>query len=833
MSDDPDNSEDWEAGAAPFEQLAKDVGDALKSPDDDAMLGLLEEVESLLHSGNDSIARALTQAGLLRTIHGTNITDAPDLEQLLGLGRFDGLVDEVIAARTPSMLAGAALGAAGLVFGDRDEYERALEAHRAAAMVWAAAGQPEREATELLRAGASAFYAGPPEDALRRSTLARTAYERLGDRRGAIWATLNMLQVADRDGDADTVQRLLHEAQALNIGLRDGHITCSILIQEGALLAETGHSAAARDRFLKAYRNAHRRQDPDQALLAAKNLGLVHMDLDQPHRSIQWWEKAADHAVTISDWRAEQNAHRNRGIALARVGRDTDAAAALQHAVHINEDHHDPLNAAQARADLGAVILEHALRDDTPTAQFTDLTAQAVVLLNTARSELEGLGDFAWAATTVRNLRTGWILQHTEADGAHTLRDAATQYADADPSYGAELRRVAAWLSLAAGVPASDDAQISDALIDAVVATSDDAVEQAWSLAKEAAALADRGFTDAAANLYDAALARLSADTDPSAFGNILNDSVLVLERLERMDEVRERLLVVERIARASEDRVLLSLALSNLGETAARDHDDTRARDYFTASVALAEDIGDDSRVAIGLASIATTYLNTNQITEADDFSRRALQLAHTAGTTDAWLRATSATASVAYLRADYEAAFTAWDACASRAGAAHADDYPAFALDSLAQIGNWPRFRRELDRHTKRAQRAHAQDTFVRKLHLSVFTWLQHGRPAAAGTVLGYSVMLGFEGASSAYGTHGRELSTAERRQSVTQITTPLGAATAVFVLLDLTPRDKAAVRRAYERTITRAAGPDARELIDTADRYILTHPDAPTEP
>lgn len=85
------------------------------------------------------------------------------------------------------------------------------------------------------------------------------------------------------------------------------------------------------------------------------------------------------------------------------------------------------------------------------------LTAHGVVLLDHARTELEKLGDFEWAAIAVRNLRTAWVLRNEEADGATVLIDAAEGFDQVEAAYCVELRRNAAWLLLASGSLASDD----------------------------------------------------------------------------------------------------------------------------------------------------------------------------------------------------------------------------------------------------------------------------------------------------------------------------------------------------------------------------------------
>lgn len=212
---------------------------------------------------------------------------------------------------------------------------------------------------------------------------------------------------------------------------------------------------------------------------------------------------------------------------------------------------------------------------------------------------------------------------------------------------------------------------------------------------------------------------------------------------------------------------------------------------------------IGDDARAAIRLASLSHTYVRDDRIDEADRTSQRALAIAVEAGSKEAWLRATSATASVAFARGDYETAYQSWAVCAAREPAEDSGEHQAYALDSLAQIGNWPRFRRELDRYARRLRRADAQFAFAENLYLPALTWLRRGNFAAAGTVLAYGVLLAFEAASKGYGAKGRELSTSDREQILVKTATSMGSTKAVFVLLELPDADREFARVTRERS------------------------------
>jgi tetratricopeptide (TPR) repeat protein len=823
VNDAPDA--DWRSRPNWFEYLAGMVGAALVAEEDDPFLELLAEVGALLASGHEEVAALVAQAALHRSLHGRVITRNFDAKQVTDSERLDDDIAAVVRAEPSSRLRAAALDAVGRLMVEQRRYEKARDAYLAAAEGWNALSEESLRALSLLRAGASAKHLEDIGDSVLLSRRAFDVFEGLGDVPGMLWAVLNLVQAESLRGDIDASRELLREARELKSGLRDGHASASIALEEAILAVEDGDVAAARDGFRKAYRSGRRRQDLNQALVAAKNLAFIAAEEQQQARSTKWWGVAADLASKLHDWREEQDVQRVRGVVLAQGGHFDEAIAAFDRALEINIEHESMLDLARTRADEGAVVLEYAIKGGISDARFEELTARGVALLNHARTELEQLADFEWAAIAVRNLRTAWVLRNAEADGATILIDAAERLDEVDVAYCVELRRNAAWLLLASGTMAADDPRPAAWLIESATAFSGDGVERAWSLAQQAGAAADRGFEQTALRLFDTAIEGLDVEENSSAFGNILNDSSLVVERQGDLDEAHRRLLRVEEIALRAQDRVLLNLAWSNLGETAVRQGDDEAAREYFSRSIGLAEELGDAERVAIGLASLANTYVNDeDQVSEAARLGERALSVADVSGSEEARLRAASTTASVAFAQGDFETAFRIWSECADSESAADGAEHQAYALDSLAQLGNWPRFKRELDKYARRAQKAGSQFAFVEKLHLSALTWLRHGRAAAAGTVLAYGVLLAFEAASKGYGETGRLLSTSDREQAMVRTGVAMGPARAVLVLLDIPARMRATARRAYERTLRKAVGEDADQLIETIDRLML---------
>lgn len=299
----------------------------------------------------------------------------------------------------------------------------------------------------------------------------------------------------------------------------------------------------------------------------------------------------------------------------------------------------------------------------------------------------------------------------------------------------------------------------------------------------------------------------------------------MALADLERTTEAQERLVEVESIARRTQDRVLLGLALANLGETAIRLRDLDAARSYLRDTIELATQTGDDEAVALALSKLSNTYANdAAAVRTAVELSEQARRAAKRSGTEDAWLHAQSSSATAAFAEGDYETAFQRWMECADMESAEDGAEHRAFALDALACLGDWPRYRRVMERMVRESQAEKAQFALASKLQISAMTWLRRGRPAAAGKVLAYGVLLGVEAASQKMGPDGRTLSTAEREREYLKIAEPMGALRAVLVLTDLPSRMPAIARRAYERTVRSVIPDDADELMEMIEKWVL---------
>ncbi len=772
--------------------------------------------------GHEEIALIVVQAALFRISRG-RVESAHDVvSQVTEKGWFRTLAIEATERASFSVVSATTLASAALIAGERGDYSLARRAHGLSALMWRDIGDRDRQAIEMLRTAASAHNLGDYSAARATASDARQIFRALGDTRGETLVLLNTVQSLRAEGDWDGALASLNEARALANSIRDGHITASIALEHAIQRAESGDSIGAHRWFYRAYRSAARRGDSRQALVAAKNLAVVADERGSRSGSVAWWGKAGAWASEAHDWREIQGIERTRGIEIAELGRFDEALTAFDHAIEINTEHEDDLNAARSRADKGVVLLKWALSDGVDDQKFEELTTAAEETIDGARRELERLEDYEWAEIAVQNLCKVWMLQRRESLGVVSLTTNAKELATSAPEYSAEVLRNAAWLSLSGGI-ASDTMTAVTWLIHSAAARTDNVVEKAWSLAHDAATLATHD-PEHSLLVYDAALAGLSTEHDAAAYGNILNDAALAAADAGALDDAGRRLRQVQNIARSSNDRVLLALATGNLGEIAFRQDDNALARECFSLTAVLAEQIGDLENAALALASAANAFVDDGFIDDAEKAAEQAFEIAERSGSGNALSRAISAIASANFARGNYEKAFELWSECAERASNGNTGEYQAFALDSLAQIGEWPRFRRALEGYASAAQATGTQFAFIERLHLSALTWLRKGRPRAAGTVLAYGILLAFDAATKSVGSRGRIRSTSERELEFVRVGGAMGIARALFVLIDIPKAQAKTLRRAYERTIARVAGEDADALIELVDRYAL---------
>jgi len=827
--------EGWKNGENPVVELASVVGRALVKGTDEALVPFGALGLDLAAAGNDYIARLLGQAMLIRLTHPDLNKDSPLSDWLADGDAYREMAVAVSSNRNADpRLRAEALTLVARVAMSESDYELATRALEGAIDGWTRLELWENVGNAYMGRGAAFAYEGRLSDAERMVAKATEVFERIGDFRGIAMVSLNNVQNALSNGDLALAETRLELCRPLVMSLRDGHITTSFQLTEGLVLIEKEQFEAARRCFVEAATNAARRGESGQLVVALKNVAKVTSEHGSARRALYWWQKARDAASAAHDWREEQSIERTLGVSLADADLFETAVEAFQRAIRINDDRGDELGSAQAKADQGATLLSwsvHERRQGNEDSSAS-LLIRAESTIDDARLILERFGDFHWAEITVRNLRGAFAGGDHPEVGVAAFLSAAEEFARVDPNYSAELLRNAALLRLTE----STDANVDEAITWILTAARRELTtkeQKAWSLASDAGLLTDIYELHApAVRLFDEALKYLSRTGQPTAWGNIMNSAALAATADADLTGAKRRLTRVADLARGSENRVLLALAQSNLGELAIRRHEYLNARTLFSEASELAQQLGDNEQAANALASIANAWVAEGNAVEAANAAAAAELLARESSSNDALARANSARASIAYLLGEFEEAYAWWQTSAQLAELRSNGEYHAFALDSLAKLGDWPRFKHELDKVAAKSQREGSQLAFVDKLHLSASSWLGGGRPRAAGVVLAYIVLLGLDGTikartEAANGVGGQ---TAQDR-ALFNVTQAFGAAYAYLRALDLPSKDATTLRRGYESTVRRVAKDSADDVLSLVDDFISDETDDET--
>lgn len=822
-----DLPEGWQLRDDGVSLLAMTIGRALKSHRDEDVLPLARVAAELENAGNDDWARMVIQAILLH-LTGRAGNEADALQELMfEAALYVPMLQEVSNTRSPQdRLRIATLTVAGRIAIDEGDFELAASLFESVARAWDQQRNMDELVAALLAQSAALHYAEQfpaAQDVIDRALSIAIAR---GDRRGQAMLLLNNIQNALSTGDVDGASKQIEDVRPLVNSLRDGHISASLQITEASWLIDNERYREARRLLLAAVKSARRRDDGGQLTVALKNVARLTSEHFSEARGLRWWTQARDVARTHHDWRDEQSIERTMGVALAELERFSESVDCFQRAVDLNEKFGDAQSAARSRADQGASIFtwSRAEMQAGNEASSAELLLRSEATIDQARLDLESLHDFEWAEICVRNLRAVWGAAGRAVEGVAALRRSLFELSEVDENYAAELLRSAALLAL--GAPTVfDRREAIDWLIEATNTHEESRDQRAWSLASDAGLLKEvYGLSEAAVIVFDAALSFLDPKRDPTAWGNIQNDAAIAATSADDLDGARERFLSVETLARGTENRALLALATKNLAELAARADENDRARALFSEAAMLHEAIGNIEEAADAWASIANSWVDDNDADSALEAQAHAFKLATLSESGDAMARALSARASISYLQGEFESSFDLWNQSADFVEDRDAGEYQAFALDSLARIGDWRKFKRELDRLGSASQRSGTQLEFVEKLYLAGLSWLRMGRPRAAGVVLGYIVLLGLDGTMHSRRTvDGSVGGEAAKNRSLLAVASPLGAAYAFLNVLDLDPKDRAQVRRQYERTVEKFAGTDAQGVLDLVDGYL----------
>ncbi|GAA2050067.1 hypothetical protein [Leifsonia soli] len=816
----PGLPDDWAERPDAADLFGIALVDAIKNQNDDALYAFLELGDRFLGAGSVVVAKLVVESVLSYLVGadrgaGGRRPDLPTLTRLL------------ISKDDPSTLTSAALSLAARVLDAENLLHDALAARQAVARISESGEDTSALVSALVSLGAAQFRVGDVDGADGTARRVLELVDHLEDPFNVAAVRLNILQYELSRGDVDSAKDQAKELRPYIRGLRNGHFSASLDLAESSIDVEQGRLDRARVLVVKALRSARQRHEYPQMVLALGNLAWIDAALGDLKRSVDWLLKARDAAVESGDWFQLQGFEHRRGIALAQSQNYTEAINALQRAVEV--DPGDPHERSRTRADIAAVYLAWAHYESENEGDPDEKLGRAESEAESAISQLEQLGDFEWASRGVRTLRQVFERRSYGAAEVDRFAIAAQRYQQVAPPYSGELLRSAGYLALAAGM---DQELAISRLVLAAELQAATPQQRAWILADDAAELSDRYGIREVVPLFDAALMQLDPQADSAAFGSLQNDAALAASDNGDNEDAIRRLSEVLDIADFSKNRVLAALATGNLGEIHVRQDANTLAREYLERSARLSVELGDDASAASAWSSVANSWVDEGDLETAEKASGQALIRAERSSSRDALARAKSSAASISYARGKYEESHRLWVECVGLVEERDAGEYQAFALDSLARLGEWRPFKRELDRFARAAQKSGLQKSFSNKLYLSARTWLDEGRPRAAGVVLAYTVLLALDGVMQA--TRQMPESAARTQASIRSVfgvADALGGAGAFLYLIDLPANSRATLRASYESTIRSIAGEDAQSVIDIVDDMLGDLANSPT--
>jgi eukaryotic-like serine/threonine-protein kinase len=307
---------------------------------------------------------------------------------------------------------------------------------------------------------------------------------------------------------------------------------------------------------------------------------------------------------------------------------DCDDLAALQSRVRLPADPAARLAIEQARAELpkidatfnagrykDALPLAVALRERTRKLAYRPLEADASLLLGKIQARV---GDNVAAEQTYREALAASLAGHDDEDAVLSATSLVRATAD-----NSQLPRAEEWLVLA------------DALIERA---GNPDLMRARYYSTHASVLTNAGrYAEAAAAHERARAIRERTMPDSMELARNLTSLAYVYDEIGEYAKAREigdRGLAIE-IAKLGPDHPEIALVYNNMGNIAADEGDNDKARDYYVKSLAIRErtvaEAGDDPRgIAMVANNLGMMALEAERYDEALTYLRRAIEVRH-----------------------------------------------------------------------------------------------------------------------------------------------------------------------------------------------------------
>lgn len=719
--------------------------------------------------------------------------------------------------------------------------ERQGDIDRAVSLLSRAAAENDRIGQELWAAihrqslGAVLARAGRIRDADVQSRLAQRTYERLGDRARLAAVLLNQAQNALTVDELDRAEELLGRAETVAAADETGHLGLSAALLRAMTLLQRGDVDSA-ERALRSVIAASRRAgDLPMQRVATQNVATLLSNHQRAGRAVPWFDRALDLAQREGDPEAVTALLRSRARNFARLGRHDEAVELLRDVLASETGPHAGPSRARTMSDLAAALLMRATgqRDRSSTrardlaaarpGRAADLVEADELLRGAVLEQLASDDERGWLDQTLANLVGLRRLQGRTAEAAAELVEWAGR--TRDDGRDRALLEDAARLLIEIG-----DVDGAVELFQRAAAPGEDddhrgALAQVQSLVLAAGELDQGGHQEAALAFYLEAAAVLDRRGGHAPFRNdIRNDTAIVLTELGRRDEARELLIANVLAARSDQNRVELAKALANLGEVNRRDDRFEEAAGQLEEAAGLHEEVGDYAVAAETWALLCNTYALLDRREDARSAARSAVAAAEREPTPLAEGRALDARALVQSLDGNHAvAANLAFQAAGGQEGV-HRLESLAYAAEEHARDGNWPRFRKVLDRL---AAEALADTALTGRGGLLLVrparVWLVAGYPRRAARALAYCLALALSAAANVLGAPGPDSPEAPEEQLIRAF----GSVAEVLTTADADPSDQRRCRAEVLRQVKRTAPGASQltaELLEQAEKAVL---------
>jgi tetratricopeptide (TPR) repeat protein len=569
-----------------------------------------DELRSVAETGREAdVFDELVQRGV--GLHQAGL-DQEALDMLTEAEAF--LRPEVVPAEAWPWFAntrGMALSGLGRFAEAHEEYE---QMHRLAQKLPDERRRDDIVATALQNQGVNALEQGDAERATPLLARSLDMKRQLEDWVSALDVFTTLAMAVAESGDVLRALDMLDDALEMAQTLEQPRRVAAVLGNQAALEARLGNpsQAEAKLRLVLAFVRAE--GDVLRQMQTMQGLGSSLLDQGRPGLGLRWYRKARLLAARTGAAVMHIRLLRNVATALMHLGRDEEAALALQNAVSEAEALGQVALAAATLADLGALYANAGKID------------QAEAQLHRALARFEELANAGWQSELKSHLGALAALEGHMEDADALWQEALMLAQDNGPAEVALAHRAAElWMHARGATQTQHWLKVELASAEAL----DQPAAFAWRTATAGALMGVLGPTESGLDFFTEA-ARLYEDLeDIGQATRVRLDLGKTLSDLGRHDEALVELRHALADARAMQDRTLQLTAFGNLGEVLRRTGDLAGARDASTQAVSLAQELGDKDALALFLGNLGLVAYALGELDGAAKLFRQQLDLA------------------------------------------------------------------------------------------------------------------------------------------------------------------------------------------------------------